>query len=107
MIRLRGKRNLARNGRSGKVDPDYYALIRREIVVDLSQRPDKLGVWALEMLSARDEEEVFLRGARVFLTAYGIERRTASITFLAGTFGVDRSELKRYLRFKGLVGPKD
>lgn len=89
-------------------DPDYYVMVSRETVEALSRVSDyALATWALEMLSSEDEEAVFLRGARVFFERSGQEKRRKAITYLATVFGANRQEMKRYLRFKGLVNQMD
>jgi hypothetical protein len=87
--------------------PRYDEIIERATVEELSKRTDGVGQWAMEMIGSTDEEAVFINGARSFLTNYGQKSRRRAITYLAQTFGADRSELKRYLRFKGLVNLLD
>jgi hypothetical protein len=57
--------------------------------------------------SAEVEEAVFLKGVRVYLQNAGQSKRRRAIAFLAKTFGAKREDLKRYLRFKGLVNLTD
>jgi hypothetical protein len=88
-------------------DPDYYLIVSRETVTALSKGTDNVALWAQEMLANRDEEAVFLRGARVYFERSGQAKRRQAIAFLAHTFRAKREDLKRYLRFKGLVNLKD
>ena len=57
--------------------------------------------------ASKDEEAIFLRGARVFFERSGQKKRRLALASLARTFRADRHELKRYLRFKGLVNLMD
>lgn len=88
-------------------DPDYYSIIRRETVEALAEGDDALAQWAREMIGSVDEEAVFLRGARVYFANSDRAKRRKAIWYLASTFGAEREELKRYLRFKGLVNQLD
>jgi hypothetical protein len=89
-------------------DPDFHTIISRATVERLARGSDNVAVWALEMLSsAEGEEAVFLRGARAYLRNIDRTKRRRAITALATTFEVKRDELKRYLRFKGLVNVTD
>ena len=88
-------------------DPDYYTIISRETVKALAQGTDNVAIWAREMRASKDEEAIFLRGARVFFERSGQKKRRLALASLARTFRADRHELKRYLRFKGLVNLMD
>lgn len=92
---------------SHRDDPDYFEIVRREAVEKVAEGDDTVARWALEIISSVDEEAVFLRGARTFFERAPRDKRRIAITFLAATFGVKREELKRYLRFKGLVNLMD
>lgn len=89
-------------------DPKYDAIIERANVEAVAaNRDDAFGQWAAEMIGSREgEEEVFLRGAKTFFRNVQTSRR-AGIYYLATLFRADRDELKRYLRFKGVVNLKD
>ena len=54
-----------------------------------------------------DEEAIFLKGARVYFRNIDQRRRRLALAALANTFTADRQELKRYLRFKGIVNLMD
>lgn len=88
-------------------DPDYFAIISRETVERLAQGDDKVAMWAREMLGQLDEEAIFLRGARAYFESVGLSKRREALASLAVTFDVKREDLKRYLRFKGLVNRMD
>jgi hypothetical protein len=89
-------------------DPDYSRIISREGVQAAADGNDKLAQWAQEMLAATDEEAVFIRGARTYFRNVDQERRRAALTYLAVLFKVERKQdLKRYLRFKGIVNLMD
>jgi hypothetical protein len=88
-------------------DPNYYAIISRETVTRLAEGSDAVGVWARKMLEAFDEEAEFLRGAQVFFNNTDRDKRRFALASLASTFGAKREDLKRYLRFKGLVNLMD
>lgn len=88
-------------------DPDYYSIISRETVVALSKGNDNVAIWAQEMIASGDEEAVYLRGARVYFERSGLTKRRQALAFLAHTFRAKREDLKRYLRFKGLVNLMD
>ena len=88
-------------------DPDYYAIISRKTVEALAQGTDNVAIWAQQMLASTDEEAMFLRGARVFFERSAQTKRRKALAALARTFRADRHELKRYLRFKGLVNLMD
>lgn len=90
-----------------QADPDYYAIISRDAVEDRANGSDKLAAWAREMLSEKDEEAVFLRGARVYFRNIDQRRRRRALAILAEMFAADRQELKRYLRFKGILNLMD
>lgn len=90
-------------------DPDYYTIISRAAIEEaaalLAEEP--LGVLAREMLSSTDEEEIFRRGARGYISKTDQKKRRYAITALAATFGADRSALKKLLRFWGIVNETD
>lgn len=89
-------------------DPSFDTLFRREIVEELAERDDPLGVLAREMISSADgEEAVFLRSARAYFNNHDRGSRRKAIAFLANSFGVNRAEFKRYVLFKGLVNEYD
>jgi hypothetical protein len=89
-------------------EPDYYAIITREAVEEAALRTDPLGAWAQEMLSAKDERQVFRDGARAYFSNADQKRRRYALAALAATFGVrDRAALKRLLRFWGIVNETD
>jgi hypothetical protein len=92
-------------------DPDYYAIISRQAIEEAAaslSEDDPLGILAREMLAAIDEREVFKRAVRGYISKTDQKKRRFAITALAATFGVkDRGELKRLLRFWGLVNEFD
>jgi hypothetical protein len=88
-------------------DPDYFAIVRRETVERVSQGADNVALWAREMLGQADEEAVFLRGVRVYFERAPRDKRRQALAFLAKTFDAKPAELKRYLRFKGIVNLMD
>jgi hypothetical protein len=88
-------------------DPDYDKLIVRSTVERLAEGTDDTALWAQEMLSNRDEEAVFLKGARAYFHSVDRNKRRFALAALAATFDVKRQELKRYLRFKGIVNLMD
>jgi hypothetical protein len=88
-------------------DPDYSAIVARATVERLAQGTDEVATWAKEMLSQPDEEAVFLRGVRVYFERSARTKRRQALAFLAATFDAKREDLKRYLRFKGIVNLMD
>lgn len=88
-------------------DPDYDRLIQRSTIERLAQGSDRVAIWAQEMLSSRDEEAVFLRGVRVYFERAARKKRRVALAYLAHIFDVKREDLKRYLRFKGIVNLMD
>jgi hypothetical protein len=88
-------------------DPDYYAIISREAVVTLANRPDALGELASRMLASTDEQEVFRNASRAYISKADQSRRRLAIAALAQAFSADRAELKRLLRFWGIVNERD
>ncbi len=90
-----------------KTDPDFHEIILRTTVEALAEGADGLAVVALEMISSADgEEAVFLRRVKPFFRVHQARRRFA-LTALATAFKADRSELKRYLLFKGVLNAGD
>jgi hypothetical protein len=91
-------------------DPDYYAIISRGTVEEMAAKrsdDDPLGILAREMVASTDEEAVFKRAVRAYISKTDQQRRRHAIAVLAGAFRVDRSELKRLLRYWGLVNESD
>lgn len=88
-------------------DPDYNAVIPRAAVEELAKGDDALGQWAQEMIASTDEESVFLRGAKTYFASADQAKRRKALAFLATLFGASRADLKRYLRFKGIVNLMD
>lgn len=88
-------------------DPEYDALISRGRVEQLANGDDNVAIWAREMLAATDEEAVFLRGVRVYFERAGRTKRRESLGKLSLLFEAKHADLKRYLRFKGLVNLMD
>jgi hypothetical protein len=89
-------------------DPDFYAIVSRDAVAAAAQGTDTVALWAQEMMeSIEGEEAVFLRVARVYLASADRYKRRAALTFFARSFGAKPEDLKRYLRFKGLVNLMD
>jgi len=87
--------------------PDYYQIISRVAVEECASGTDRLAKWAQEMLENRDEEAIFLTGARVYFRNSDQRRRRRALAALAALFNADRSELKRYLKFKGILNQTD
>ena len=89
-------------------EPDYYAIISRKAVEEAALRPDALGALAMRMLSEEDERQAFRKGAKIYISNTGQQKRRYALTALAATFGVkDRAALKRLLRFWGIVNETD
>ena len=88
-------------------DPDYYAIISRAAVESVAEQPNALGALARAMLATSDEQPIFRNGARAYISKTDQKRRRFALAALAATFGADRTELKRLLRFWGIVNERD
>ena len=88
-------------------DPNYFSIIPREAIERASKRDDALGALATRMLSSVDEENIFRNGVRAYISKTDQSRRRHAIAALASTFAADRAELKRLLRFWGIVNEYD